>query len=183
MLFRSNTFAFTINQISFSFDEQSTLNEVMARVNQSEAGVQMRYSNLDDRFHLTSKTLGAGVALNISDEAGNLMGALFGRDHLRSIVHPAPQRNPIRALGGSFDGFTGGDFRLLVDGREEIITLAEGSYDQTSALSALNQALDAKFGSDAMRVTYDGHHFSMTSDRALSFASTEGLNADRKSVV
>lgn len=172
-----NTFSFTINNIHFSFDEKATLNEIMTRINQSEAGVQMRYSNLSDRFLLTSQTLGSGVALDFSDEVGNLMGSLFGRDHLASIELTAPQRNPLRAVGESLDGFTGGDFRLLVDGREEIISIAEGTYDQASTLHALNEQLAAKFGADAIRVTYDGQHYSIASNRALSFTSTEGLNA------
>ena len=105
-----NTFSFKINGIDFSFDANATMNEVIARINQSEAGVQLRYSNLDDRFHLTSKTLGSGVALSFEDEVGNLMGSLFGKDNLSSIGNTSLHLNRLTSVGSSLDGVSGGDF-------------------------------------------------------------------------
>jgi flagellar capping protein FliD len=172
-----NTFTFTINNIDFSFDGSATMSEVIARVNQSEAGVQLRYSNLEDSFHLTSKTLGSGVALNFEDKAGNLLGSLFGRDNLSSVENTSLNLNRLTSVGSSLDGFTGGNFKLTINGKEETITLAEGSYDQTSALSALNQQLSDKFGVDSIKISHDGFQYIFETDRAVSFTSTEGLNA------
>ena len=172
-----NTFSFKINGIDFSFDANATMNEVIARINQSEAGVQLRYSNLDDRFHLTSKILGSGVALNFEDEVGNLMGSLFGKDNLSSIGNTSLHLNRLTSVGSSLDGVTGGDFKLMINGKEEVITLAEGTYDQAAALSALNQQLSDKFGVDAIKVTHDGLQYVFETDRAVTFTSTEGLNA------
>ena len=172
-----NTFSFKINGINFSFDANATMNEVIARINQSEAGVQLRYSNLDDRFHLTSKTLGSGVALSFEDEVGNLMGSLFGKDNLTSLDNTSLHLNRLTSVGGSLDGITSGDFKLMINGKEEVITLAEGTYDQASALSALNQQLSDKFGVDSIKISHDGLQYVFETDRAVTFTSTEGLNA------
>ena len=172
-----NSFSFTINNVNFSFDGSATMNVVIARINQSEAGVQLRYSNLDDRFHLTSKTLGSGVALEFNDETGNVMGSLFGKDNLSSIENTALHLKRLNSAGSSLDGITGGDFKLMIAGKEETFTLAEGTYDHASALSTLNQQLTDRFGADTISLSYDGTQYTLVSDRAVSFNSTEGLNA------
>lgn len=172
-----NTFSFSINNVQFNFDGSASLNEVVTRINQSEAGVQLRYSNLDDGFQLTSKTLGSGVSLSFKDDVGNLMGSLFGKNDLSTIENTSLQLKRLTSIGSSLDGFTGGDFKLMISGKEETISLAEGSYDQASALSALNQQLSDRFKIDSIKVSYDGIQYVLETDRAISFTSTEGLNA------
>lgn len=172
-----NTFSFTIDGVDFNFDQNATMNEVMTRINQSEAGVQIRYSNLEDRFQLTSKTLGSGVALNFEDKVGNLMGSLFGKDSLSSLDNTSLHLKRLTSVGSSLDGFTGGEFKLLINGKEETFILAEDTYDQTSVLNTLNQQLSDKFGVGSIQVSYDGSQYVFESDRAISFTHTEGLNA------
>lgn len=70
---------FTINGTEFRFNSSQTLSEVISTVNSnSEAGVTMSYDQLNDKFIVQSKTMGATAKVQISDAAGNgnLMAAL-----------------------------------------------------------------------------------------------------------
>ncbi|MCM1335237.1 MAG: flagellar filament capping protein FliD [Bacteroides sp.] len=66
---------FTINGISFSFSEDTTVKDMMRKVNASEAGVKMTYSSLENSFTLTSNNYGVDAEINIdSDAQGFLAG-------------------------------------------------------------------------------------------------------------
>ena len=72
----SGSLAFNINGVNFSFDTTTkTMNDVMTEINSSAANVNLTYSEVTDKFTLTSKTNGAGTAITISDTSGGLFGA------------------------------------------------------------------------------------------------------------
>ncbi len=73
----NTSFKFKINGVEFNFDETKTVSEVIDTINQSKANVSLSYSNINDRFVLSSKILGQGVDIDMEDLSGNLMGSLF----------------------------------------------------------------------------------------------------------
>ena len=73
----NTSFKFKINGVEFNFDESKTVSEVIDTINQSKANVSLSYSNINDRFVLSSKILGQGVDIDVEDLSGNLMGSLF----------------------------------------------------------------------------------------------------------
>lgn len=73
----NTSFNFKINGVEFNFDETKTVSEVIDTINQSKANVSLSYSNINDRFVLSSKILGQGVDIDVEDLSGNLMGSLF----------------------------------------------------------------------------------------------------------
>jgi flagellar hook-associated protein 2 len=73
------TFNLTINGVDFSFNETQTVREMIETINQSKANVNLSYSNIGDKFTLSSKTLGQGVQIEFEEE-GNLLDALFKVD-------------------------------------------------------------------------------------------------------
>ncbi len=73
-----DTFQFTINGESFSFNTSSTLNNVITGINNSNAGVKLSYSSITDKFTLTSKETGSASTIDFSDESGNLLNAILG---------------------------------------------------------------------------------------------------------
>jgi flagellar hook-associated protein 2 len=73
------TFNLTINGVDFSFNETQTVREIIETINQSKANVNLSYSNIGDKFTLSSKTLGQGVQIEFEEE-GNLLDALFKVD-------------------------------------------------------------------------------------------------------
>lgn len=68
---------FTINGKSFSFDGETTVNDMMKKINASSAGVKMTYSSLDNAFTVTSSKYGVDSEVNIVDtNGGDLMSKL-----------------------------------------------------------------------------------------------------------
>lgn len=68
-------YSFTINGVSFSFSEDTTVKDMMRKVNASEAGVKMSYSSLENSFTLTSNNYGVDAKIDIdSDAQGFLAG-------------------------------------------------------------------------------------------------------------
>lgn len=71
----SNNVTFKINNVDFSFNKSKTLNEVISAINSSSAGVEIKYSELTDKFTISSKVLGSGDNLTITNTGGTLFGA------------------------------------------------------------------------------------------------------------
>lgn len=75
---QGGTFRFTINGQEFHFTEDTAIIDAMDIINRSDAGVRMVYRAQDDKFVLEAKESGAGKQIEISQEEGNFINALFG---------------------------------------------------------------------------------------------------------
>ena len=64
-----------INGMSFTFDKDETISDVLKKINESEAGVTISYQSMSDKFVIESKEKGASGSINIS---GDLAKGLFG---------------------------------------------------------------------------------------------------------
>ncbi len=72
----SGTGSFAINGVTIEYDAGTdTLQSLMARVNESDAGVVMAYDAAGDRFTLTNKNTG-DLGLVVGSDTGGLLGAL-----------------------------------------------------------------------------------------------------------
>lgn len=71
----SNQLDFTINGVNFKIDKTATLSQLMNQINSSQAGVELKYSELTDKFTLTAKQKGSGDNIVIANNGGNLFGA------------------------------------------------------------------------------------------------------------
>ncbi|MDL2288411.1 flagellar filament capping protein FliD, partial [Oscillospiraceae bacterium OttesenSCG-928-F05] len=69
-----NHFEVTINGIDFTFQKSDTVQDVMNKINSSDAGVKMAYSQLTDGFTIETTKIGAGAELEIINKRGNLFG-------------------------------------------------------------------------------------------------------------
>lgn len=69
---------FEINGKTFTYTSKDTLYSIITKINTSDAGVKITYSQLTDKFTITSKETGAASDVTISDKSGNLMNSLFG---------------------------------------------------------------------------------------------------------
>lgn len=77
--FNGGNVEFTINGVSFTFNQNDTIDEVMQGINGSAAGVQLSYSSLSDKFTLEAKREGGINNITLSDDNGtNLLGTVFG---------------------------------------------------------------------------------------------------------
>ncbi|MBK5244793.1 MAG: flagellar filament capping protein FliD [Eubacteriaceae bacterium] len=66
-------FKTTINGVKFEFNKTDALSTVMSKINSSDAGVNMSYSSISDKFTMTAKNSGAGENIVFSEEQGNLL--------------------------------------------------------------------------------------------------------------
>lgn len=72
----SGTVNFKINGVDFNFDAAATtLSQVISQINGSSAGVTLAYSQVTDKFTLTSNNTGSGAAISIENISGDFFGA------------------------------------------------------------------------------------------------------------
>ena len=68
--------SFSINGVSIAFNKDTdTISSLMARINQSTAGVTASYDNANDRMTLSNNTTG-DVGISVSESAGGVLAAL-----------------------------------------------------------------------------------------------------------
>ncbi|MEA4889108.1 MAG: flagellar filament capping protein FliD [Clostridiaceae bacterium] len=72
---QSDTVSFKINDVAFSFNKTDTLDQVINKVNFSEAKVWMSYSSLSNGLKIESRTTGASSSVKIENTLGNAFGA------------------------------------------------------------------------------------------------------------
>lgn len=73
-------YSFTINGVDFNFSKDTTLYQVMSQINNSDAGVDLSFSTITNKFTLETKSTGMDATLNITQKSGNLLTAMFGTD-------------------------------------------------------------------------------------------------------
>lgn len=72
----SGKIKFKINSQEFEFDKSTTLDAVMNKINGSTAGVELRYSELTNKFTVTAKQTGAENQIQIENIEGNFFDAV-----------------------------------------------------------------------------------------------------------
>ena len=73
-----DNFGFHINGVKFEFQKQDTIATVINKINASDAGVNLSYSSITDKFTLTSNMTGSTSNITISDETGNFLSSVIG---------------------------------------------------------------------------------------------------------
>lgn len=66
--------SFSINNVDFSFSKDTTLQNMINTVNNSDAGVTMKYSRITDGFTITADSGGADSSVTIDNKTGNAFG-------------------------------------------------------------------------------------------------------------
>jgi flagellar hook-associated protein 2 len=67
--------SFNINGVDFNFTNTTKISTVIDEINNSDAGVKMTYSQVSDKFTMTTTDTGASAEINITNTSGNLFGA------------------------------------------------------------------------------------------------------------
>jgi len=71
---------FSINGVEITIYDTDTLETMMSKINNSNAGVTFSYSNLSGKFSIVTKQTGSAAELVIEDESGKIFGenSVFG---------------------------------------------------------------------------------------------------------
>lgn len=77
-------YKFTINGTDFEVDGNTTIGDLVSKVNSSDAGVKLSFSTVSQSFAIETKNTGASAEINMSQSGGNLLNSLFniGSDKL-----------------------------------------------------------------------------------------------------
>lgn len=73
-------YKFNINGVDFEFDSDSTVNDVVSKVNSSDAGVKLYFSSVSQSFEIATKNTGTSSEIKMSQSSGNLLNSLFNID-------------------------------------------------------------------------------------------------------
>ena len=71
-------FIFEINGTEIKASSEDTVGDIINRINNSDAGVRLTYSSIEDKFVLESANTGDISGITITQSKGNLMTAMFG---------------------------------------------------------------------------------------------------------
>ncbi len=122
----NGNYTMNINGEEFSFSGDTTLREVMDKVNTSEAGVRMNYSSVTNTFSLMANDTGSDSAIQLS---GNLATAIFGGEgEISYNVGKDFQANMSFDGGITFTTVTRNSNNFAIDGAEYNFTgVGDGS--------------------------------------------------------
>ncbi len=70
-------YAFNINGVDFEFDKTASISSIINKVNSSDAGVKLSFSNVSQSFTLESVNTGDGAEINMYQTKGNLLNSMF----------------------------------------------------------------------------------------------------------
>jgi flagellar hook-associated protein 2 len=106
--------AFTINDIDFTFENTSSLRDIMDQVNKSDANVKMSYSTMSDTFTMEAEDTGGSSYVDIT----NTTGSLFGLDSHIKIDEGNTQNGQDAKvyLDGSTTAYTRSSNIFTIDG-------------------------------------------------------------------
>lgn len=163
-----------INGVSFEFTEDTTVSEMLNKINTSDAGVTMSFSTVGQSFTLESKDTGAGQELNIYQTGGTLLNSLFNISSDKLGVSSADSAKIEYAINGSYtqkiddsklkSGFESTDdkfkFTLNIDGKDrtfewdlsDVLKKKDDGeeYSTTEISKALQAKLDMELAEDDM---------------------------------
>lgn len=95
------TYSININGVDFTFNENTTVSQMISRINDSDAGVTISFSNVSQSFKIESKETGAGSEITMYQTKGNLLNALFNKE--------ADELKPVEATKGKYEIDVKGD--------------------------------------------------------------------------
>lgn len=151
-----NSFEFSINGKSFTFNANTTVKDMLNTVNKSDAGVTMSFNALTQSFELKTNETGAGKELKISQTSGNLLNSLFNIGDELGIdptIATGLTDKSINDTITSFDftasasGFASGD-GITVNGKTLQIT-GLTQKQKTEKITVNDSEINAKLYTDA----------------------------------
>ena len=72
----SESVSFNINGVDFSFTNTTKVSTVIDEINNSDAGVKISYSQVSDKFTMTTTDTGASAEINITNDTSDLFGSM-----------------------------------------------------------------------------------------------------------
>ncbi|MHB1392791.1 MAG: flagellar filament capping protein FliD [Clostridia bacterium] len=120
-----------INNKHFTFSKDMSLSSMMAQINSdSTANVNMQYDKINDKFVITSKQMGEGNNLNISENGSTFLNKTYM--NLNSIEAANTKNLNFAAAGESFS--------VNINGTTKQITLKDTDTTESAIQTKINDA-------------------------------------------
>lgn len=130
-------FDVNINGVDFSFTKDTTVSEMMDKINNSDAGVRLSFSNVSQTFTLETKDTGAAQTLEIKQKNGNLFNSLFNipggtightaADSSKVITYEDSVTGETKPVGADGVFLNSASMDFVVNGETKTVTAANGS--------------------------------------------------------
>lgn len=168
----------TINGVSFNFDSDTTLSEMIGDINDSSCGATMAYDDTTGQLVLTAGQTGAGALLNVSETGSTFLSAVMtasaagmdakleidGQSYTRSsntvtVGGVTYTLNAVTMTDTNGDGVadTGSDVNVSLtldsDGIYDLISNFVTDYN--SLIATVNEKVDENYDSDYPPLTDD----------------------------
>ncbi|HEX3018366.1 MAG TPA: flagellar filament capping protein FliD [Caproicibacter sp.] len=165
----TNYYKLTINGKTFTFDDNTELNTVMNTINDdTDAGVNISYSQTTNQFRITSDDTGAQGKISVYDNGGNLAENLFGINY--SSSYAAKSGNITQTSDGKITtGNVASTYNISINGSTNAnITVPQNSsynsmQDFANAIqTSINNNADLA-GKVSVGVTSDGKQLTFNS--------------------
>ena len=190
-------FAFTINNVDFSFDGKTSVANMINEINRSDAGVKLSYSTMTDTMKMEATSSGAQHGIEITQTEGNILGSLFGDkiNNSSSVVGGQLTTGSVSsATGGLPDDFmmTNGSLTMNVNGQDHTFKLKpktdhtgkEIESNKTEIEKQLNDWMKTEFGTtkttdsagvetETANISYTGGTITAAEGFAVSFTGTK----------
>ncbi|MHC1760380.1 MAG: flagellar filament capping protein FliD [Negativicutes bacterium] len=173
---------FSINGTSFTFSEDTTLEDVTSEVNESACGATLAYNELTDTLTLTSDATGAGKLLTAGDTGGTFISSLLGTatEGTDAIITYDGAKLTRSSNDIDIDGVS---YTIVAETTEAVtVDVAQNSdaiYDLVSnfveAYNSLIETINEKLDEE-----YDSDYQPLTEDEEAEMSETEIENWNKK---
>jgi flagellar hook-associated protein 2 len=183
---------FAINGTSFTFDQDTTIDEMIDEINDSGCGATMAYNDTTGELVLTASSTGAGNLLSVSDSGGTfaatiLTQATAGKDAKLTVdgVSLTRSSNTVTVDGVTYtlNAVTDTDGDGTVEtGENATVSLTQdtdGIYDLISDFVEDYNSLIATI-TDAITEDYDSDYPPLTDDQKAEMTDEEIENWEEK---
>ena len=195
-----DSFTFTINGKEFSFSGDDTLGSMINTINSSGVGVTVSYSSLSDTFLIQSTNTGSKYGIDVSQQEGNLLSVLIGKDQngddilsAGSSVSSKPLTTKLIEGSGAPDlnAALGSEvsFSINVNGEDHTFSVSAVAGTQLTAdqaIEEINKQLAKKFkdetsGNPTIFINAETGNLEVTDDSVVKFKQTSvALNNSNK---
>ena len=186
-----DSFTFTINGKEFSFSGDDTLGSMINTINSSGVGVTVSYSSLSDTFLIQSTNTGSKYGIDVSQQEGNLLSVLIGKDQngddilsAGSSVSSKPLTTKLIEGSGAPDlnAALGSEvsFSINVNGEDHTFSVSAVAGTQLTAdqaIEEINKQLAKKFkdetsGNPTIFINAETGNLEVTDDSVVKFKQT-----------
>jgi flagellar hook-associated protein 2 len=86
---------FSVNEVDFEFNPNATMKDVMDKINKSDAGVTLSYSDVSNSFTMTANQTGEGDFIRINETGSDLFAKMYA-----GVPDIIAGKNAILTIGG-----------------------------------------------------------------------------------